>query len=78
MVLMVAHGRFLYCIRGSTMFKVDPSKFDRWKLSDNWEGARAMTSSGKKLFVLKGDALHVVNPDTGESDDVILDGFDDW
>jgi hypothetical protein len=60
------------------MFKVDSAKFDRWTLSDSWAGARAMTSSGKKLYVLKGDALHVVNPDTGESDDVILDGFDDW
>ena len=73
MDLMAAHGRYLFCIRGSTLYRVDPAKFDRWKLSDEWEGARAMTSSGKRLFVLKGDALHVVNPDTGESDDVIFD-----
>jgi hypothetical protein len=75
MVMMTGLGRCLYCIRGGTLYRVDPSMFDRWKLSDDWEGAWAIASTGKKLFVLKGDALHEVNPDTVKSDDVI---FDDW
>ena len=51
MVLMVGHGRFLFCIYGGTLYRVDPTTSDRWPLSEGWEGASRMKDGLDRIVV---------------------------
>ena len=77
MTLMVGHGRFLFCVYGGTLYRVDPVTSDRWALSDGWEGARSIASNGKALYVVQGKVLFQVDPNTGHRDLTVLDDLDE-
>ncbi|HEY73050.1 MAG: hypothetical protein B6I35_03790 [Anaerolineaceae bacterium 4572_32.2] len=78
MVQMTGHGKYLYCIRDGALYRIDLKKFDRQRLSGDWEEVWAIASNRRRLYILQGNTLCEVNSDTGDRDDVILDDFDEW